>query len=461
MSRLPDGGCCDCGDESAWARSGFCKRHGRLSTSAELLAAVPDPIFAAARVIYQVILSTLDQTRAAAESGLRVSDANGHAGAVHLRRDRLNRLAWAIEWLTTTCASFNGLCCLATSALCAPADTLKRATDASAMADHTLRSAVTSQAIVSALVIARQVECAPVGLGESAAAAAAAEERADAVATSGGARSTVMDRLLLCDVHLRELFDGSGMRADSMHAPSLSIALQALYLRLLTNLEFKRAFAAAYATNYVALANAFMRTHHDDMLLFASQISVQFFNRPQIVMPLVTLPGDEGLLSQMLGLLGECLRRIVRRTSDTEDDTGHLLLSRKRYQPVISDMRFVLAITTVPTHMLSRGSLMRKWGELLLHLEGFDRQHRQVRRPADQCRTRQPAHSRSLRSTHACECAGAARGMHYLTGDLAGDLPATCVGTLACMPADARRRSDGRWANTWSMSTRNGWPVST
>eukprot|EP00727_Mastigamoeba_balamuthi_P013243 m51a1_g8541 hypothetical protein (2296) ;mRNA; f:35376-52932 len=36
------GGCCDCGDESAWRRTGFCSRHG--GTSADPLARVPEPL---------------------------------------------------------------------------------------------------------------------------------------------------------------------------------------------------------------------------------------------------------------------------------------------------------------------------------------------------------------------------------------------------------------------------------
>ena len=72
-------------------------------------------------------------------------------------------------------------------------------------------------------------------------------------------------------------------------APRLSHALLALYLRLVANTNFKSAFAKAFAKHYDAIARAYMESSWDDGLVYASQISVQFFNRPAIVMPLVRL----------------------------------------------------------------------------------------------------------------------------------------------------------------------------
>jgi hypothetical protein len=56
---------------------------------------------------------------------------------------------------------------------------------------------------------------------------------------------------------------------------ALPVALQALYLRLLTNADFKDAFATAYATHYTHIADAYLKATAEGGLVFASQISVR------------------------------------------------------------------------------------------------------------------------------------------------------------------------------------------
>ena len=59
ISRQTDGGCCDCGDDGAWAPRGFCRRHGKLHTTDELLGSVPPPLLRAASPLFAEIFGRL------------------------------------------------------------------------------------------------------------------------------------------------------------------------------------------------------------------------------------------------------------------------------------------------------------------------------------------------------------------------------------------------------------------
>ena len=59
ISRQTDGGCCDCGDDGAWAPRGFCRRHGKLHTTEELLGSVPPPLLRAASPLFAEIFGRL------------------------------------------------------------------------------------------------------------------------------------------------------------------------------------------------------------------------------------------------------------------------------------------------------------------------------------------------------------------------------------------------------------------
>ena len=121
ISRQPDGGCCDCGDESAWAASGFCKRHGCLSSTSELLNSVPAPLLHPAAAIFGAIFAQLARTVLACSTPRPSEETrNGDAASDPLLPARLIRIAYALEWITATCARFDGLSCLASAALRAP-----------------------------------------------------------------------------------------------------------------------------------------------------------------------------------------------------------------------------------------------------------------------------------------------------------------------------------------------------
>ena len=56
----------------------------------------------------------------------------------------------------------------------------------------------------------------------------------------------------------------------------------------------------------------------------------------------------------------------------------HPLLARRRYLPLVSDMRFVLAIPEVASHLTCTERLVTLWVDLLRSLQGVDRQRRQL-----------------------------------------------------------------------------------
>ena len=145
------------------------------------------------------------------------------------------------------------------------------------------------------------------------------------------------------------------LRRLSGATPVLSQALQALYLRLLANSTFKSAFADAFARHYDLIARHFMASSYDDGLVFGSQISVQFFNRPGIVVPLVRDP-HVSLLRRMLTLTARLIRGMTRDPSALGADS---LLDRKRYAPLVADLRFVLAIGTIGSSLTTSASSPR------------------------------------------------------------------------------------------------------
>ena len=309
ISRQPDGGCCDCGDESAWAPSGFCKQHGQLSSTEELLATVPPPLLDPATVIFSATFGQLARAVLASSIPRQASTTDDP-----LTPARLHRLTSALEWITSTCVRFDGLCCVASATLRAPvldaaaeSETLRgslsdvlanldlsvlgrRDDDARRRMSSTTSSSQDIPEIPDLQTALRQhgqheppppPQC-PTALAEelrrvlllhaerggggagemdvvkeaggaaagSASAAAGGDQggggRAGTSAGSSVGRLSLLGSLLLSDARLREF---------GAHTPH---ALQALYLRLLTNSEFKHAFACAYATHYTHLATSYM-----------------------------------------------------------------------------------------------------------------------------------------------------------------------------------------------------------
>ena len=82
-------------------------------------------------------------------------------------------------------------------------------------------------------------------------------------------------RLACLPTRLASLFRGDGL-ALAVWQAHLPRTLHNLYLRLLTNSDFKHAFAERYAANYTQLAAQFCHPSQKlDEALFSSQISVR------------------------------------------------------------------------------------------------------------------------------------------------------------------------------------------
>ena len=178
---------------------------------------------------------------------------------------------------------------------------------------------------------------------------------------------SLLDALLLGDLRLPR----PSPPPDGGHLPNV---LQRLYLRLLTNAQFKEAFARAYARHYLPLATGFCAADQSqDDAIFSSQISVQFLNRPSLVAPLA----DQGMLRTMLVALAQVV------ASAEDEATGKLgaasvLLARRRYVPVLADLRFVLAIEGVAaSFLLRKTTLLSEWMGFLRRIQAMDAQQRQ------------------------------------------------------------------------------------
>ena len=178
---------------------------------------------------------------------------------------------------------------------------------------------------------------------------------------------SLLDALFLGDLRLPR----PSPPPDGGHLPNV---LQRLYLRLLTNAQFKEVFARAYARHYLPLATGFCAADQSqDDAIFSSQISVQFLNRPSLVAPLA----DQGMLRTMLVALAQVV------ASAEDEATGKLgaasvLLARRRYVPVLADLRFVLAIEGVAaSFLLRKTTLLSEWMGFLRRIQAMDAQQRQ------------------------------------------------------------------------------------
>ena len=96
---------------------------------------------------------------------------------------------------------------------------------------------------------------------------------------------------------------------------------------------------------------------------------MQFFNRPALVLPLV----HRGMLHTMLGALSQMMLEAA-----ASDGLVAMcpLFARRRYLPLISDLRFVLAIPGVPAYLLSQPDLVARWAGQLSRLQLLDSQRR-------------------------------------------------------------------------------------
>ena len=143
-------------------------------------------------------------------------------------------------------------------------------------------------------------------------------------------------------------------------------ALEALYLRLLANTHFKAAFADAFARHYDLIARHFMASSWDDGLVFSRQISVQFFNRPGIVVPLVHDP-EVALLRRMLTLTSRLIRSMSRDPAAAADS----LLDRKRRRRSCTTCASCSRCREPrsPRSWLADRALVQAWGGFLATLD--------------------------------------------------------------------------------------------
>ena len=96
---------------------------------------------------------------------------------------------------------------------------------------------------------------------------------------------------------------------------------------------------------------------------------MQFFNRPALVLPLV----HRGMLHTML----DALSHMMREAAASDGVVAMCpLFARRRYLPLISDLRFVLAIPGVPAYLLSQPELVERWAGQLSRLQLLDSQPR-------------------------------------------------------------------------------------
>lgn len=243
ISRAVDGGCCDCGDESAWDRSGFCSKHGRIHTRGDTIASLPFPLPHTAPVLFGGILEELM---------LFTVHIKGHWGYERQRVQALEKhaplLIEAVKWLTHKCCQFEGLALLAAQAffktpgLAVP---------------HVAQNGLPRPLREMNFYYAGEPHSRSAPPDEPRPAAShepkdtPSEDTADDFPSIDG---SLLERLILADLDLR---------TDS---PELARALQALYLRLISEPTFKRAFAACYTTNYLSLT-----TQHFTATLPASE----------------------------------------------------------------------------------------------------------------------------------------------------------------------------------------------
>lgn len=119
ISRQSDGGCCDCGDESAWAPSGFCTRHGRMGSPVALLDSVPAQLKARAEQLFAAVFELLATLAAKVRAGVPPGRNLLEDAEREHTRHRARPLGWAVSWVTATCVSFDGLCVVISTLLTA------------------------------------------------------------------------------------------------------------------------------------------------------------------------------------------------------------------------------------------------------------------------------------------------------------------------------------------------------
>ncbi|KAG5178523.1 hypothetical protein JKP88DRAFT_261312 [Tribonema minus] len=457
--RTNAGGCCDCGDEEAWATDGCCPTHSAAAATVDPLASLPPLLLTGARATVRAILDFAttvvwdcvhsfegaernrwlkpSKSAAAAVEGegegaaggapvlvvrlhnddvhtfdhvisvlvqlsvgvrtaaalARMVDEGGHALIVegsasevvenvnklkaqgllasaapktHLQREE--RLGRALAWLDAFGSRSEGLCRLI-------AQELVRAQDVCSpqLQPETPRSSTI------------------LAISQRAPAAAAASPGAAAPTLSSDADPPLFSPFPACPLLLL-------MLADPLLLKQQRSAAHALFMRLLTDAAFKRAFAAAFGRAFRALHALFARgvgTSSESLFGF----SVQIFTTPSLVQLLDGGSGDASELCSALveagksplpegsaqGMLVQCLLDSFRTAGcgrqggegaegDKDAFLDHGVVSYRRFSHVFSDLEYVLSSPGSPPRL----SVAEHWLGLLSDLQGMDAAKRQL-----------------------------------------------------------------------------------
>ena len=268
ISRAVDGGCCDCGDESAWDRAGFCKKHGKTHTNGDMIASLPVPLRATGMVFFSAIFEEL-------LSFVRIvaTTTAGGMDAMTLRRiaaigesHKAGVLLKALQWLNDKCCAFDGLSVLASQVLCQePGRGMAQVeVELLPVALQQLRECYNQRATAARPPVrdtasAGTLVDAPMPVAQH---TSTSHSDLEFPATA----DSILEQLLLLDLSLRSV------KSD------LARALHGLYLRLLSEATFKRAFAVCYTTNYSRLARLHFEASFpgEEESLFSSQVCVRW-----------------------------------------------------------------------------------------------------------------------------------------------------------------------------------------
>ena len=276
---------------------------------------------------------------------------------------RVRRCVAAVEWVTQTCVAFDGLCGVACGALAAaPPDGLQAPEATGNLSEllaelrmidlddrgpdiNGIRRGPSAPKLTSEirLIMDRGVDTTRSGL-------------------------SLLESLLLADAITRSRRPSPRRAPGALSTPPNKRRLQSgLRLRVRTALYRDRDVLCALYRSRERRPARVARLRLTDL--------VQFFNRPAIVWPLVSSP-ETCLYKQMLVLLTNLVSEAAASTTRHISETS--LIIRKRYAPIISDMRFVLAIPAVPQLLLRSPQHMKLWTQLLASLQAFDPQYRQA-----------------------------------------------------------------------------------
>jgi len=395
------GGCCDCGDEDAWDKQGFCHRHGQDGD--DPLSHLPLSFIAACRWVTACSVGFLKQAAEALQESFdleHVEDAvwAGEAASagpgeeaeyyLTLHNDDVHSKREVADLLQGHLGLNNQMARVL-------ADLVHEQGEArlhfGSLEDvrpkaQTLRG----QSLLVSLVTRRLYKVGKVGLMQ-------VQWLYRLAGVSGGTCRLVVEQL--SPPVLSRLMVAHG------HLPKpLGNALHALYLFLMADQKFKSAVAQAYADTYLAVSSFYgAGVGVAESGLYT--LSVQFLNRPAFVNELV---GQRKFLDILVQALGDMIQRAVLPTPSSLPPSSlseaapppsispysflsfreqqiygslhvsHPVLRYRRYSPVVADLKFVLNVPGVSAHFAK--ACMDAWiARLLLPLQYVHSQKRELR----------------------------------------------------------------------------------